>query len=389
MFRILLTSSVLGLTWCQSAFAADAQVESLIQTICQVGPKGAGHVAAVEAQRELSRVDVAHLIDVLTGMRGADKLSRNWLRAAVESIVSRHTQAGGQLPVQELEAFLVDLDNDAHARRLAYELIYSADPTAEPRLIPQFINDPSLELRRDAVRLALDEAEQLEKQGLRDKAIVSFRRALNGARDEAQIKSAAESLRRLGQKVDVASHFGFIQQWHIAGPFDNTDTQGFDVAYPPEDKVQLDAVMPGKNGDVSWKHYTTDDEYGLVDLTKALDKHKGAIAYAFTEFVAAEPRQVELRLGCINANKIWLNGKLLTANNVYHAGSYIDQYVTAGQLQKGKNQILLKIAQNEQEEPWAQRWEFQFRVCDEFGTAVLSQDRPLAQTARLFRTPTR
>jgi Tfp pilus assembly protein PilF len=84
---------------------------------------------------------------------------------------------------------------------------------------------------------------------------------------------------------------------------------------------------------------------------------------------------VELRLGCINGNKVWLNGELLTANNVYHAGSYMDQYVGRGRLKAGKNVILLKIAQNEQTESWAQRWQFQLRVCDQYGTAVLP-DKP-------------
>jgi hypothetical protein len=35
---------------------------------------------------------------------------------------------------------------------------------------------------------------------------------------------------------------------------------------------------------------------------------------------------------------------------------------------------LLKICQNEQTEDWAQRWEFQVRICDSSGTAVLPLD---------------
>jgi hypothetical protein len=53
----------------------------------------------------------------------------------------------------------------------------------------------------------------------------------------------------------------------------------------------------------------------------------------------------------------------------------IDQYIVNAPLKKGTNRILLKIAQNEQEESWAQRWEFQLRVCDTNGTAVLAIDR--------------
>jgi hypothetical protein len=53
----------------------------------------------------------------------------------------------------------------------------------------------------------------------------------------------------------------------------------------------------------------------------------------------------------------------------------IDQYIVNASLKKGTNRILLKIAQNEQEEEWAQRWQFQLRVCDTNGTAVLANDR--------------
>ena len=50
----------------------------------------------------------------------------------------------------------------------------------------------------------------------------------------------------------------------------------------------------------------------------------------------------------------------------------LDQYVAPFELKKGKNTILLKICQNEQEESWAQRWEFQFRITDPTGKGLES-----------------
>ena len=81
---------------------------------------------------------------------------------------------------------------------------------------------------------------------------------------------------------------------------------------------------------------------------------------------------MDIRLGCINAHKVWINGQLLTANQVYHSGMEIDQYQASCQLKQGKNTILVKICQNEQTESWAQRWQFQLRVCDKTGTAIAS-----------------
>ena len=58
------------------------------------------------------------------------------------------------------------------------------------------------------------------------------------------------------------------------------------------------------------------------------------------------------------------------ATEVYHSGSMLDQYIAPFELKKGTNTILLKICQNEQEESWAQRWEFQFRITDPTGKGL-------------------
>jgi len=317
-------------------------------------------------------------------MKGAGPLGENWIRAAVETVAQRHLQAGGVLPVAKLEAFLADTNQSPRARRLAYELIASVDESAEQRLIPGLLNDPSLELRRDAVQLALRQAAHFETNGNGPQALAAYRAAFAAGRDLDQIQAAAKELRRLGVAVDLVSHMGFVTTWKLMGPFDNAGGQGFDAVYPPEMEVDLAATHEGKVGETSWIEYATSDEYGTVDLNVAFDRpqsggsyeiteaHKEAVAYAYAEFHADKPRDVQLRVGCINANKVWLNGNLLTANEVYHAGMEIDQYVARGRIQKGLNTILVKVAQNDQTESWAQRWRFQLRVCDELGTAILS-----------------
>ena len=119
-----------------------------------------------------------------------------------------------------------------------------------------------------------------------------------------------------------------------------------------------------------WKQYQSSDEEGIVDLNKALANHKGAIAYAYSDFYCDNPRQIDVRLACINANKVWINGKLVISNDVYHAGMNLDQYIAKASLKKGANTILIKVCQNEQTESWAQRWQFQIRVTDDTGKAL-------------------
>jgi hypothetical protein len=251
-----------------------------------------------------------------------------------------------------------------------------------------------LELRRDAVALALGQAESLARAGQQSAAVAAYRQAFTAARDVDQVRLIAGKLRERGVEVNLPDHFGFIMRWKVIGPFDNTAGIGFDTVYPPEREVDLDGIYQGKTGKVRWFDHVTRDPYGIVDLNgvfgrpkspdgskyldspEALRQHKGVIAYAYTEFFCERQRDVELRLGCINGSKLWLNGELVMANHVYHTAMAVDQYVGKGRLEKGSNTILVKIAQNEQPESWAQNWRFQLRVCDQYGTAVLSTDGP-------------
>jgi hypothetical protein len=48
----------------------------------------------------------------------------------------------------------------------------------------------------------------------------------------------------------------------------------------------------------------------------------------------------------------------------------MDQYSARATLKKGKNEILVKVCQNEQKEAYAQVWQFQLRLTDKVGSAV-------------------
>jgi hypothetical protein len=385
--KIVLAHWATALVLAGPLVAAEANLTPALEALRTVGPHGQGHAAAIQAARQLQQLDAAHLTTVLTAMDGANPLAVNWIRGVAETLVQNTLRAEQPLPVHELERFLADTQRHPRARRLAYELIRSVDATAEQRLTPTWIDDPSLELRRDAVQWLLARAQEAREAGETDEFQRQLRQAFAASRDIDQVKEIARRLREAELSTDTATHLGFILNWDLIGPFDNTDKSGFDVAYPPESGIALEQRYPGKTGPVSWKPHTTTDDYGAVNLNEALGKAMGAIAYAHAEFVSDSERDVELRLGSINANKVWLNGELLTANHVYHAGVLIDQYVGRGKLKEGKNTILVKIAQNEQTEAWAQDWMFQLRVCDAIGTAILSQDRPAAQVTRLPTRP--
>jgi hypothetical protein len=365
------------------AAAQSQSVPQLLDTLRKVEREGNGNRAATRAWAELTaRAEVNQLPTMLAAMDGADPLAANWIRAAVDALAERQLKRGGQLPLAALEKFLNQKDHNPRARRLAYEWIARADPAAPDRLIPQMLDDPALELRRDAVSRVLSQAAAALAAEKTDLSLDTYRKALAAARDLDQVKVVTEALGKLGHPVDLAHHFGFVVDWKLVGPFSNSQGKGFNTAYSPESAIDLTASYEGSAGTIAWIAHHTDDEYGNVDLNKALGKHMGAAAYAVAEFQSDRPQPAELRLGSTNAVKIWLNGKLLASAESYHANSTMDQYIGRGELVAGRNVIVLKICQNEQAEDWAQDWKFQFRVCDTLGKAILSTDRPPARVVQ-------
>jgi hypothetical protein len=378
---VIWTCLCLGLLSSGVSAAGSPDLAPLVQALRNVEPEGKGHREATYAWAQLTeQAGVDDLPTILAGMDDAGPLAANWLRAAVDAIAERHLQKTGKLPTRSLEKFLAEKQHNPRARRQAFEWIARADPAAPDRLIPGMLDDPSLELRRDAIARLLTSAETALADKNETGALATYRKALDSARDLDQVKTITEALAKLGHGVDLAHHYGFVQDWMLVGPFDNRGGKGFVKVYPPEESIDFKAAYQAPDGTLRWIRHHTDNEYGMVDLNKAIGKHMGAVGYAATEFQSDRRRPIKIRLGSQNAVKIWLNGKLLAAAEVYHANSAMDQYIGRGELRPGRNVILVKVCQNEMTVDWAQDWQFQLRTTDSLGKAVLSTDRPPAKT---------
>lgn len=362
------------LTACCNLAAAENDLEPLLSTLRAVGPKGDGNLQAARAWQQLARADADQLPAILAGLDGAGPLAANWIGTAVDAVAQRQLQQGGRLPADELERFVLDRSHAPRARRLAYEWLLRVDPSAPQRLLDGMLDDPSLELRRDAVARRIDEAAALEEQSS-DRAVAVYQRALSAARDLDQIRLLAGRLRQRGLTVDLPRHFGFLVRWKVIGPFDNAGEKGFDAVYPPERETDFQAANKGKHGKVRWIDHVTDDEYGKVDLNRALAHEKDVAGYAVAHFASDRQQEVEIRAASENAVKVWLNGRLICQRDVYHMGSQMDQFVSRVELRAGENVILVKLCQDANPASWADSWGFQLRVCDASGTAVLSADR--------------
>jgi hypothetical protein len=349
-------------------------IESALEKLRAVGPNGAGHGEAMRAWEQLVRADAAQLPAILAGMKGAGPLATNWIATAVDAIAERQLRRGGPLPAGALQEFLHQTGHAPRARRLAYEWLVRVDPRTPERLLPGMLHDSSMEIRRDAVARLIDQAAAAAKAEKRAEAVTLYRQAIAAARDLDQVRLLAERLRKLGQPVDLARQLGYVVRWKLIGPFDNIGDKGFDAVYGPEREIPVDAAYQGKKETVRWMDFTAADDLGTVDFNKALGEQKGVVGYALSEFVSPARQEVQLRLTSMNAVKLWLNGKPVNQYHVYHSGSQPDQYVNQVALEPGRNQILVKVCQNELKEDWARQWDFQLRVCDADGGAILPQE---------------
>ncbi len=347
--------------------AADS-AEVLIKTLASVGREGEGNERASAAWKSAVALGPKAISAVLAQTGTGSPVADNWLRLAGNAIVDDSLKSGKPLPLAELEGFVKKTANSEAARILAFDLLRQADSSRAEALQRTLVNDPVQPLRRGAVAHLITAAAAL--QG--DAAKKAYLTALDAVRDEDQTKTVADELKKLGSPVNLPRHFGFLTKWNVIGPFDNTDRAGFEKVYPPETEIALSKTYEGKEKQVKWQPFESTDDYGKLDFNKPLTALKQSTAYAYTTFESASEREAELRLGCKNAWKVWLNGKLLFARDEYHRGQRMDQYKLKCHLLKGNNEILVKCCQNEQTESWTVEWEFQLRVCDSAGTAILS-----------------
>lgn len=382
-FRIcqsLFTLSMFGVLVVLSSqkVTGDDSLADALKAVCAVEAHGAGHESAVEAMKALNKASIDQVPEIIKAMDDANQVSQNWLRSAVVSAVAR----GGEMPSEAIKSILDDQARSSMGRLLAFELLTDGDEVLATQLIPGFIDDPSLPLRYKAVAALIEKADSISEDD--SQAVIGcLGVAMKHARDVGQIQAIASKIADHGVQVNLQAQLGFLPNWHIVGSFDNKDMAGFDVAHGPEQAIgmiDLNATYKDMDGnDATWKEVSTINPVGNVDLNDYIGKIKGATVYALTNFKSLEACDAEIRIGTANATKIWINGELVMVNEIYHNSNSIDKFIGKVKLKEGDNQIFMKVCQNEQKEPWAQDWQFQFRFCDASGKPTAQAAPPAAR----------
>ncbi|WP_442481355.1 hypothetical protein [Aeoliella sp. SH292] len=347
---------------------ASESVDEAIVTIRTASPTAAATSEVQASWKILAAAEANEMTTILRGMDDSNPAVENWIRTAVDAIGTRTLEQGGELPKSQLEELLADTSAAPRARRTAYEWLEKIDADGAHELLAGMTNDPSLELRYDAVAAGMQQA----STATGDEAIAQYRKLLDAARDLDQIKKCKAALEEKGEKIDLAKHMGFVTSWRVIGFFDNSGKDKFAVAYPPEETIDFEASYDGKTEAATWRAepITTDDDLGNIDLNDAMGPEKGAAVYMYAEVDVPAAQAVQVRYASPNGVRVWVNGKLVASNEVYHAGGEVDQYTADTNLVAGKNTLLIKVCQNEQKESWAQNWSVQLRLCDALGGGI-------------------
>jgi hypothetical protein len=350
------------------AGVAAESVDESIGIIRTASPTAASSGEVQAAWKSLAAAQASDMTTILRGMNDSNPAVENWIRTAVDAIATRTLAEGGELPKPQLEVLLADTNAAPRARRTAYEWLEKIDADRAHELLAGMTNDPSLELRYDAVAAGMQQA----STATGGEAIEQYRKLLDAARDLDQIKKCKAALEEKGEKIDLAKHMGFVTNWRVIGFFDNSGKDKFAVAYPPEEEIDFAASYDGKSEPASWRAepLTTDDDLGNIDLNDAMGPEKGAAVYMYAEIDVPAAQVAQVRYASPNGVRVWLNGKLVASNEVYHAGGEVDQYTADTNLLAGKNTLLIKVCQNEQKESWAQNWSVQLRLSDPLGGGI-------------------
>ena len=154
---------------------------------------------------------------------------------------------------------------------------------------------------------------------------------------------------------------GFIIEdtWLVLTPFDNTHAIGYDTAYIPEDATQIDTTETygGIDGQIRWEKSTDDTRNGYISLGDNVD---WGVGYAFATVTSPDEREVLLKFDSDDQGKIWLNGEqVFTHTKAFSA--VIDNYTIPVTLKLGKNNILVKVCEEEG------GWGFYLRITDTNG----------------------
>ncbi|MBL7153119.1 MAG: HEAT repeat domain-containing protein [Phycisphaerae bacterium] len=155
---------------------------------------------------------------------------------------------------------------------------------------------------------------------------------------------------------EMEQYEGYILVWLAAGPYSVKGKEGAEIF-----ETAFEAEKPGAK--VEWKPLAKGIGSWDINLESTFGGKDHVSAYMKTSVVSPADQDVRLELGSDDSVKVWLNGKLIHANNT-NRGLSPRQDLVKARLKKGVNDLMLKVIDN------SGGWAFGCRVRKPDGSAL-------------------
>lgn len=160
----------------------------------------------------------------------------------------------------------------------------------------------------------------------------------------------AEGQMRLGEveaAEKIISQMGFLENWVVAGPFDNEGGTGLGHPYPPEvfgaGFYDTEQPMPGKEIDVRFQQAAKQlSHLGFLHLDPLFSPSNNVCAYAIKTIESAKGGTAILRVGTGGAVQAFWNGHQAISDRGYRRPDP-DRFAAEVPIRKGANRLVIKV----------------------------------------------
>ena len=311
--------------------------EQALPTLCEALLNDGSSRVRYAAIRALSAwPDAAPAGDLLEVAESADNMTHRVLalRGFIDLIDSAALPAVRKLAHYQQAMQLAHQDTE---RKKILSVLSSLDTLEAFQMAMSYFDNPSL--KNEAALAACRIAERIYAAKGRQ-----IRDDLEKIAEDDVVDSTNEQARHILQNINKVKFY--VTDWEVAGPYvqkGKSYNQLFDIAFAPE-------IDGGRNA--KWRDMpagTDPAQPWYLDLLKALDGGEQRVAYLRTELEWPAEQKVTLWIGSDDGVKLWVNGKLVHANNIAR-GFPADRDRAIATFDKGENTILMKITQNNL--PW-------------------------------------
>ena len=279
---------------------------------------------------------------------------KGWLLRA-----KRRLESGEKDRSHAMYASALEVATASGQRSEALAGVIAAGGTKAIDTVAGLVKDPVL--GADASKSLVDLAVKLGAEGDKDRADRVLTGIVKGEFPPAMKTRAVEELRRLGRDPqDLLRGQGYIIDWWLIGPMADRDGKGLEEVYFPEEVIDLENEQRIGPRRFRWKKPGGISLDGRIQLVPEFRRSDRMVAYAYAEVFAPEAGDAVFKMGSDDGIACFLNKKRVHLQKGTRSLTP-DQDSVPVKLEKGKNQVLLKISNDSGD------WGFAFRITDPAG----------------------